>query len=64
MDEKAYYGKKLEEYREYLYEAEKSPSTIRKYMCDLRKLQTFFSGRELSKKGMVAYKEMLKNSKK
>lgn len=56
--------KRLEEYQEYLYEQEKSSATIRKYMCDIKKLQTFFGSRELSKKGMVEYKEMLKSSKK
>lgn len=56
--------KRLEEYQEYLYEQEKSSATIRKYMCDIKKLQIFFGSRELSKKGMVEYKEMLKSSKK
>lgn len=53
----------LEEYRNYLFEAEKSPATIRKYSCDIKKLADYFGNRELSKKGMIEYKEMLQSSK-
>lgn len=56
--------KNLIEYQEYLYEEEKSPATISKYMCDLQKLVDFLEGRELTKKEIIEYKEMLKNSKK
>lgn len=54
--------KNLNAYREHLYEEEKSPATIRKYMCDLRKLSAYLGTQELTKKKMIAYKEMLRSS--
>lgn len=56
--------KNLMEFGEYLYEEEKSPATINKYLCDLHKLMDFLKNRELTKKEIIAYKEMLKNSRK
>lgn len=53
--------KELMRYQEYLYDEEKSPSTIRKYMCDLQKLVNFLNGRELTKKEIIEYKNMLKS---
>ena len=50
----------LEEYRVHLFEEEKSAATINKYMCDLKKLQDFAGGRELSKFLVIAYKESLR----
>lgn len=50
----------LEQYQAYLIEEEKSTATINKYMCDLKKLQNFAGGRELSKFLVIAYKESLR----
>lgn len=55
--------KQLEDYREYLYEEEKSPATIQKYMCDLKKLALYIGEQELTKKKIIEYKEMLRSSK-
>lgn len=54
--------KHLLEYQRYLYEEEKSPATIRKYKCDLQKLVDFLDGRELTKKELIQYKEIMKAS--
>lgn len=54
--------KNLMEFQRYLYEEEKSPATIYKYLRDLQKLMEFFNDRELNKKEIVSYKEMLKDS--
>lgn len=54
--------KNLMEFQQYLYEEERSPATVRKYLCDLQKLMSHMDGRELSKKELVAYKETLKDS--
>lgn len=35
----------IEEYRNYLYEEEKSRATIEKYLCDLKKLIGYANGR-------------------
>lgn len=56
--------KNLMEYQEHLYEEEKSSATIQKYLCDLKKLQAYAGEKELTKKGMIEYKEMLKDSHK
>lgn len=50
----------LGEYGEYLYEEEKAPSTIKKYMRDLRKLLVYADGKEITKRLMVEYKEDLR----
>lgn len=49
----------LMDYQEYLYEEEKTAATIKKYICDLRKLAEYADGKEITKKLMVAYKEYL-----
>lgn len=56
--------KNLAGYEEHLYEEEKSPATIQKYMCDLRKLSSYMGRQEITKKRMIEYKETLKNSRK
>lgn len=53
----------LEAYSEYLYEEEKSSATIKKYLCDLRKLMEYAKGQEITKKLMIAYKEYLYGEK-
>ena len=53
----------LLQYKEYLYEEEKSESTIKKYMRDLGKLSEYASGRDVTKKLVVGYKEYLKKKK-
>lgn len=49
----------LKAYETYLYEEEKAVSTIKKYICDLKKLQNFTQGREIDKRMMVEYKQYL-----
>lgn len=52
--------KTLLEYREYLYEEEKSQATISKYMCDLKKLQDYVGKQEITKALVIEYKEHLR----
>lgn len=54
--------KMLQEYRRYLQQAEKSPATINKYMCDLKKLQDYAGKRKLTKVLVIEYKEHLRKS--
>lgn len=49
-------------FRRYLYEEEKSPATIHKYLRDLQKLMDHLKERELSKKEIISFKEQLKDS--
>lgn len=56
-------GKLLLDYRDFLYEEEKSQATINKYMCDLKKLMIFMGGQEITKSRMIEYKEYLRNNK-
>ncbi len=49
----------IEEYRNYLYEEEKSRATIEKYLCDLKKLIGYANGQTLTKSLMLNYKEKL-----
>lgn len=49
----------LDNFQLYMREGEKSPSTIKKYMCDVRKLQKYAHGKEITKKMMVEYKAYL-----
>ena len=46
-------------FRQCLYKAEKSPSTIDKYVRDVRKLQQYADGRILTKTLMLEYKRDL-----
>lgn len=52
----------LENYKNYLYEEEKSPATIQKYMRDLSKLSSFADGREISKQLVIEYKQHLRDA--
>ncbi len=38
--------KQLEDFREYLYEEEKSAATIQKYMCDLKSWHLLWGNRK------------------
>lgn len=49
----------IEEYRNYLYEEEKSRATIEKYLCDPKKLIGYANGQTLTKSLMLNYKEKL-----
>ncbi|MCM1245118.1 MAG: tyrosine-type recombinase/integrase [Roseburia sp.] len=49
----------LEQYETYLYEEEKRPATIKKYVADVRKLQAFAQGQEITKKRMIEFKAYL-----
>lgn len=51
---------RLQDFKVHLYEEEKSPATIRKYMCDLKKLAEYAGEQELTKKKMIEFKEMLR----
>lgn len=47
------------EYKQYLYEDEKSRATIEKYIRDVRRLKQFAAGREITKSLMIEFKEKL-----
>ncbi len=49
----------LDHFKLYMGEVEKSPATIKKYVCDVRKLQKYADGKEITKKMMVDYKTEL-----
>ncbi|HBI63341.1 MAG TPA: integrase, partial [Lachnospiraceae bacterium] len=51
--------KMLERYEAYLKSEEKSKSTIKKYLCDLRKLVDYAGGKEIDKELVLAYKDKL-----
>lgn len=51
--------KMLERYETHLRSEEKSEATVSKYLCDLRKLMAYMDGGEVSKEGMLAYKDKL-----
>ncbi len=46
-------------YQDYLKIEEKSSATIKKYLCDIRKLADYASGRPVNKELMLSYKEKL-----
>ncbi len=50
----------LLQYQKHLYEEERATATIKKYICDLKKLKEYASGREITKELMVRYKEELR----
>lgn len=50
---------RLKEYEEFLYEEEKSPATIKKYIGDIHKLMEYAKDREITKKVMREYKQYL-----
>lgn len=54
----------LLKFQEHLYEEEKSPATIQKYMRDLGKLKEYAGKQALTKKIIIAYKGQLKQSQK
>ena len=49
----------LKEYRQYMYEEEKSKLTIEKYMRDLRKLAEYVGDQTITKELLISYKEYL-----
>ncbi len=54
----------LQRYSEYLNLEEKSVATIKKYICDIKKLMEYAKGQEITKKLMLGYKEYLRIDKK
>lgn len=52
---------KITEYRNYLYESEKSELTIEKYIRDLRKFEEFLQEKELNKQLLLEYKTKLED---
>lgn len=50
----------IRRYEAYLREGEKSPSTIEKYLQDVRSFSTWLSGRPLNKEVVIAWKERLR----
>ncbi len=54
----------LEDYAKYLSMDEKSSATIRKYICDIKKLMKYANGHIITKELLVAYKESLRTSQK
>ncbi len=53
---------RLEKYRKILQEQEKSKHTIEKYIHDVRKLQEYATGKPLTKKMLINYKEHMETS--
>lgn len=53
----------LRDYKSYLVMEEKSKATISKYICDIKKLANYASGRKITKELVVAYKEDLRTKK-
>lgn len=53
----------IRQYEKFLFEDEKRPATINKYVSDVKKLQVYADGREVSKKLMVEYKIYLLEEK-
>ncbi len=53
---------RLTEYKNFLYENEKSELTIEKYIRDIRKFEEFAKGRDLNKQLMLEYKASLEIS--
>lgn len=49
----------INEYQDYLKMEEKSIATIKKYLCDIRKLADYARGRAINKELMLSYKEKL-----
>ncbi len=49
----------IEKYREILVRDEKSKHTVEKYLRDIKKLQKFLAGRELTKELLIDYKAQL-----
>lgn len=54
----------IKEYEKYLYEEEKSPATISKYISDIHKLMEYVEDKEITKKVMIEYKQYLLKSEK
>lgn len=54
----------LENYVKHLSRDEKSKATIKKYICDVKKLIKYANGRMVTKELVVAYKENLRTSQK
>lgn len=54
----------LQKYDEYLGMEEKSKATIKKYICDVKKLMAYAGGQEITKKLMLRYKDYLRINKK
>jgi len=52
----------IKQYRDYLYEEERSVATINKYICDLHKLMDYAGRRNLDKKLLISYKKALQKS--
>lgn len=49
----------IEQYVTYLQEQEKSASTIQKYVHDLNALRVYLNGEQVTKKGLIRWKEYL-----
>ncbi len=49
----------VEGFRQYLMEDEKAPTTIDKYICDIKKLMQYADGQKITKELMIRYKEKL-----
>ena len=49
----------ISSFRQHLLEAEKAPATIEKYIRDVAAFSKFTGNAEVTKKTLIAYKEML-----
>ncbi len=54
--------KEIEKYENHLIEEEKSMATIEKYLRDVRALEAFLCGEELTKNKIIAYKKSITES--
>ncbi len=52
-------GREIGKFGAYLREQERSPATVQKYMHDVRMAANFFDKAELTKPGLIAWKEEL-----
>lgn len=55
----SFWDHKIEEFRKYLHNDEKSPLTSEKYVRDILKFKNYIGSAEISKASVLAYKKML-----
>ena len=61
-EERIIRSEKIKEYEVYLMEQEKSLSTIRKYIQDIKRMYKYFEEKELSKILLIEWKKLLAES--
>lgn len=53
--------KSIRKFEIHLFENEKSPATIQKYVSEVRCLEKALNGEEITKESLISYRDMLKN---